>query len=231
MFLFINSVFMKKIHILWIGVVCLVFTCIGFHIPKQEIVVSNCISHGFLEEDRVRVSIRVVSEEESKKYFSCDLMRMGYQPVRLVIENASDTPYFVSPRLFDISLIDAKQIAKKIGKRAIPRSIIWKIVGIFFWPAVIPSAIDSVLTYKSFHKMYSAIASRALREEVVPAYGIIHRVFFVQLGQLTEAFAFSLENTDTLESAIFSVQEVLDGKEHVVLPDPAVLENYYLSHT
>lgn len=182
------------------------------------------------EEDHVKLSIKPLTAEESKKYLKKDLLDKGYQPVEVTIENGSSDPYSFSPNSVSLPLIEGKSIAKKLFRSAIPRSICFRIAGLFFWPISIPGTIDGVLTNKSYRKLKKQLQSKSVREEVIAPYSSVHRIFFVSSKDCEGSFDVTLENQETLESRVFHVEGLLKQERQTIEALPVVVENYYVNH-
>ena len=191
---------------------------------------SSTIKEFLAEENHVKLSIKALDAEESKRYLKKDLLDMGYQPVQLTVENGSSDPYLFSQGSVGLPTVEGSQIAKTILKASIPRSIAFKIAGFFFWPISIPSTIDGILTNKSYRKLKKQLSSKSVRTEVVAPYSSVHRVFFVLEEDYQSSFDVTLENQETLESKVFHVEGLLQQESQTIEALPLVVENYYVSH-
>ena len=190
----------------------------------------STIKEFLAEDDHVKLSIKALTVEESERYLKKDLIDLGYQPVEVTIENGSSDPYLFSPDSVGLPLVEGGKIAKKILNAALPRSIGFKIASLFFWPISIPSAVDSILTNKSYRKLKKQLQSKSVRQETIAPYSSIHRVFFILAENDQNSFDVTLENQETLESKVFHVDGLLQKELQTIEALPTVVENYYINH-
>jgi hypothetical protein len=191
--------------------------------------ISLPLEHLLEQEDLVKIWIKPLNAEESELYIKKDLLKMGVQPVEIIIDNGSADPYYFSPFLIDLPLVEERDILKKLFYAALPRKIGFQIASLFFWPLTIPSTMDTMITHKAYRKLAKELSSKSIKEETIAPYSTVHRIFFVEKDKETGQFFVRLENEETLESRVFSVEKLSsDPQELTALPTPA--ENYYLTH-
>lgn len=156
------------------------------------------------EKDDLSVSFRVYSRNECKELLSKDLVSRGYQPIQIDIVNPTHHEYEISPT--DVSLPSEKpsKMALKVMKSAIPRSILFKIAGLVFWPVNIVGIVDSLNAFTSYDEMRADWHSMSIKpNEKVPPFSTIHRVVFVPEGHLTDNFTIQLKNVKSGEYETF----------------------------
>jgi hypothetical protein len=179
--------------------------------------------------EHITLSIKALTQEESEQYLTKDIIRWGYQPVQVTIENGSPDPYAFSPKSIDLPLVSSSKIAKKILSDSLPRSIGFKVAGFIFWPFAIPGTINSLLTHKSYKKFKKNLSSKSVKEEIIAPYSIFHRIFFISKEDNKEPFTITLQNQETLADQVFQINSSLEELK-TVDPLPQVEENYYLTH-
>ena len=186
------------------------------------------VEKGFSEKEAIRLSIKTLSPEESKKYLTQDVTDLGYMPVQLTIENRTADPYSLSPDSIGIHLADAEEVADKIVRKSMPRAIIFRVAGLIFWPLSIPGTISSLMTTKSRNDLERNLSAKSVKEEVIPPYSTLNRIFFVPINEYQGDYEISLQNLEDLSSRIFYIE----GEERLTTLDPlpVVEENYYLTH-
>ena len=106
-----------------------------------------------LEDKKLQVSARAYTAEESKHILRVDLVDKGYVPVEVTIQNQGDHSYAISMASTAQKSDRPKDVAWKFHKASIARAVGWKIVSFFCWPLSIPSAIDSIVSYKKTDRL------------------------------------------------------------------------------
>ncbi len=185
---------------------------------------------GFLQQEQVVLSVRALNAEESKEHLQGDIVHWGYQPVQVTIENNSPDPYFLSPESIELPLIHSKKVANHVVKNSIPRAIGFKIASFLFWPFMIPSTIDSLMTLKSYNALKKSLASKIVKEEIIPPYSVVNRLFFVKIEDYQDSYVIKIQNQETLEDKVFQLEKGDDEGQKTISPTLTEIENYYLSH-
>lgn len=221
---------MKKSFLFpFIGLACL---CLGMvpHQVAEPWRLQSSMQEILVEEGNVQLLIKPLTPEESEKYLQRNILKMGYQPIYVTVENGSSDPYTFSPESIGLPLVEVKKIAKKILTDGIPRAIGFKVASLFFWPLTIPGTVDSLLTHKSYRKLKKRLEAKAVRPEVIPPYATVHRLFFIPKEENKGSFDVTLENQETLESKVFHIEDFSTQDLQTVEALPTVAENYYLTH-
>lgn len=159
-------------------------------------------SSGFVlsddNEDQVYIDARVLSEAESKEYVHDELLKHGFQPILVQIDNTSPFSYELKKDQADIRTVSAKKIVKEVGKSARPRSIAYKVLGFFFWPLTIPGTIDSIQTKNKEFTLKRDLEAKTLKREgeIIPPYSSVSRVLYVPQNEIKEMFQLSMTNIE-----------------------------------
>ena len=159
-----------------------------------------------LEDKKLQVSARVYSAEESEQVLKVDLVDKGYVPVEVTIQNQGDHSYAISMASTAQKSDRPKDVAWKFYKASVARGMGWRIVSFFWWPLSIPSAIDSIVSYKKHRSVLKSLAAKGFKEvdEVVLPYSVVKRLLYIPQASFYDTFSVSMED--------------LDGDELVVVP-------------
>lgn len=149
-------------------------------------------------EDQVYIEAKALNFEETGDYAHRDLMKRGYQPILLQIDNTSPFSYELRRDLADIHTAGAKRVVREIGKSAIPRKVAFQVLGFLFWPLSIPGTIDSVRTWNQEYKLNVELSAKTLKPEgeIIPPYSSLSRLLFVRKDLIKESFQLSLFNLE-----------------------------------
>ncbi len=125
---------------------------------------------------------KVYTSADSQDRFIKDLLSQGYVLVELEVRNQTNTAYELSQESLSLPHTTSKEIAWSFTKKAMPRSIGLKIASFFFWPMMIPSAIDSIVTYKSHRALKVDLGIKTLKKdgETILPYSVAKRFIFIK---------------------------------------------------
>jgi hypothetical protein len=173
---------------------------------KPASVPVNFTHHLTLEDKKLQVSARVYSAEESKHILRVDLVDKGYVPVEVTIQNQGDHAYAISMSSTAQKSDRPKDVAWKFHKASVARAVGWRLVSFFCWPLSIPSAIDSIVSYKKHRSVLKGLKAKGFKEvdEVVLPYSVVKRLLYIPQVSFYNTFSVSMED--------------LDGDELVVVP-------------
>lgn len=144
----------------------------------------------------VHIRAKAYNAEESRAYLKRNLLSKGVVPIQMTIQNNTGESYILSKNGLDLDELSAGAVAHTVNRNYIPRSIAFKIAAFFFWPFIIPSAIDTVLTLRYHFELKRDYAAKSVKEEgeVLLPYSTTHRVIFVRNQHLTQDFTLYLQD-------------------------------------
>lgn len=169
--------------------------------------VKSMIDSSFsLKDQPLHVSTRLLTSEESQILLKHDLIEKGYQPVEVTISNSGSHTYQISRASTSLPCAKPEEVAWKETRGSIPHGIGFKVLGFFFWPFAIPSAIHSIHTIKKHRSIVQVLTAKGFKDdaETVLPYSLVKRVLYIPREQFTKTFTFALED--------------LTGDELVVIP-------------
>lgn len=152
----------------------------------------------------LKISAKTYDATLSQSYLHHDLIRRGYTPVELIVQNNSAESYALSAASVALPNATASEVTWSLTKKAIPRSLAFKIASLFFWPLMIPSTIDSIITYKAHTTLKKDLEAKALKEndEIVTPFTTVTRILFVRTDGYYKDFSVSLEDVDSKELVV-----------------------------
>jgi hypothetical protein len=159
-----------------------------------------------LEDKKLKVSARIYSAKESEQVLNVDLVDKGYVPVEVTIQNQGNHSYAISMSSTALRSDRAKDVAWKYHKASVARGVGWRIVSFFCWPMMIPSTIDSIVSFKKNRSLVKSLKARGFKEkdEIVLPFSLVKRLLYVPQEAFYDTFSVSMED--------------LDGDELIVIP-------------
>ena len=162
----------------------------------------------------VIVSVHMLSHQDCDNYFGIDVIRQGYRPLMLTIENRSSDTYVLRPSYFVLPRVSGKEISRLMHYDTY-RRMAWLTIPalIYFWEAI-PLLI---VPYGFSCKHYNDKTTRNIRKKTwgrsevltIAPYETVQKFIFV----VNAAFASTLEiklyneTTQKLETYTINVTE------------------------
>lgn len=202
---------MKKNFFYYASISILMGLCLSagwyHHYIRHLPLIAQCMPTFDPKQKTVEVHVRALSSEESSQLLGHNLPSQGIQPVYVMIENNSPHEYSICPDSIDLNHIEAKKVAEKIKRLALPRTIAFKVLGFLFWPFMIPGTIDTIHTFHSYKLLKQDYAAKSMKEEIVPVYSTVNRILFVPVDDFKDTFTVTLTERGKQKSEIFEISK------------------------
>jgi hypothetical protein len=93
----------------------------------------------------VKVAAKAFDKMDCKRYLDRDVIKKGYQPVQLFIQNNSDKNYLLSLNRLSLPYVRPEEVARTVHTSTMGRILGYGIPGIVIaWPLIIPAVVDGV---------------------------------------------------------------------------------------
>lgn len=147
---------------------------------------------------RIQISAQDMSKEDSALILHRDLSKNGIRPVLVTIYNNSIHTLTFSKEGIDIKSLDGEKVANFIVLEAMPRAIIFRILGFVFWPFIIPGALDTLYTQAKYQKIRLEYFAKGFKNlsESIPPYSAMERVLYLPKSENATSYSHSFFNVD-----------------------------------
>jgi hypothetical protein len=151
-----------------------------------------------LEDKKLQVTARVYSAQESEQFLNVDLIGKRYVPVEVTIQNQGNHSYAISMASTPLRSDKPKDVAWKYHKGSIARGMGWRIISFFCWPLMIPSMIDSIVSFKKNRSLLKSLTAKGFKEidEVVLPFSVVKRMLYIPQEAFFNTFSVSMEDLD-----------------------------------
>jgi len=205
----VNTSPILKNHILIAMMLILSVLLLSFLNIKEPATLSDGIDLSIFEApSSISMKARVLSKEEARSKVASEVKHHGYTILVLAIENSSPYQWEFKQENIDLKLADNKKIMKDVRLSSLPRSIGYKIVSLFFWPVMIPGAIDGFVTMQTEHvfkdKLYASTSKK--EGEIIIPYSTIQRYLYLSSEQVPKSFDIKIFNCRTLKYQTYNVE-------------------------
>jgi len=156
----------------------------------------------------VNIAAHALPSQEISEGMALMANQQGYTVIALTIENHSAEQFELKKESIDLKLTDRKTVMKKVKHSALIRSVLFKVAGLFFWPASIPGAIDGVISMNSIHSLKNRLHAAMLKKEgeIILPFSAIHRYLFIPGDEVPQIFKVKLFNCHNLKTETHNVE-------------------------
>lgn len=149
------------------------------------------------EKKNILIAIKKFTPDECIDIFSANVVKCGYQPLQITINNFSDELIYLSPTNISLKLVSPEKVVSSCHWKT---SEITTSAGIlsfyFFWPALLPTAYCGMEMQKTNEKISKSIVKQDMVQcweniSVLPSE-IISRIIFVPVQDFRRNFLISV---------------------------------------
>lgn len=184
-------------------IVILTTSCLRYNaLPLSDLsyVVSDSV-----HSDEVVLAAKAFTPIDCKSYLDRNVLRKGYQPVQLYIENNSEDDYRFSPNRVNLVCAKPKEVAKKMLARTsldqsaylhVNRSDLGMAVGLIF----------DHLTIEANRKLYNDFLSKSVVDRTILPHTNVNMLLFVPIKEYRSDFTVTLLKEPSYEPRPFHIR-------------------------
>jgi hypothetical protein len=181
----------------------------SFSFTKQETILPNTSDASILETAApIKIQAHTLSENELRSAVSQEAANQGYQVMVMTVENTTPYQYELKQDWVNLEHAEKKKIMRSKRLSSLPRTIFYKIFGLFFWPVAIPDTLDTIITMKRNHTFKDKLHASLLKKEgeIVLPYSMIQRYIVINKEKLPKEFDMQLLNCRTQKHENYHIE-------------------------
>lgn len=162
-----------------------------------------------VEKNDVTACAQLLSEADSKYYFSRGLLKKGYQPVQIYVKNDSNQDLILDASTINMPIENRDHVAARAHIDATPRAIGWAVGGLFLWPFFIPAVVEAIQVPKVNKALDRDFESRTLdmnSKVAIKPHSTLNKVFFVRKESVSDRLEFCLKDSKTEVATDFGIK-------------------------
>lgn len=153
----------------------------------------------------VVIAARAFNAVDCRRYFDRDVLKKGYQPVQLHIQNNSDKSYLFSLNSISLPCARSEEVAEKVHTCTIGRILGYGIPGLIVaWPLVIPAIIDGIKSSEANEQLDNDFASKTARDQVILPHSYLNKIMFVPIEEYQPVFTITMIDQES-NQLVFNV--------------------------
>jgi hypothetical protein len=162
---------------------------------------------GFSQEaEDIQVVTRKLSDRECITCFDSKTTAKKYDAVQMYVKNNRDKPIVLSANKLDIEIENVKNISKTIYRNTAGRVAGYGIGALFFWPLIIPAAVDGAKSSKANFEVDQDVKVKVLGQndtEIIQPGAAVNKIFFVPKDKMRKEFNVTLIEQSSLKEIGF----------------------------
>jgi len=199
---------MRKITLFFVPVAISTLTfsgCASYNAASLNNLSAGIVQTSELKDD-VFITAKAFTKADCKRYLDRDVIKKGYQPVQLYIQNSSDRNYAFSLSRISLPCATPEEVAEKVHTSTVGRAVgygaaAWFTCGLF----AIPAIVDGVKSAQANESLDNDFSSKAARDQVIFPYSHFNKIIFVPLNEYQSVFVITLIDQGASRAKTFTV--------------------------
>ncbi len=158
----------------------------------------------YTRQNEVSFSRYLFTTRDCHMYLDRNVLVKGFQPIHITITNTSNHSLHFSMQNISVPTIAPYQVAQTVHTNTVGRAVGYGVVGLFFWPFLIPAVVDGIGSKKANEKLDADFYEKALQTQTIEPHGTISGLIFVPVNKCNPHFSITLKDLVTNESISLS---------------------------
>lgn len=185
----------------------LITGCASYRASALNVLNSEIISSPYsIKQGGIKIMAKAFDRVDCKRYLDRNVLKEGYQPIQLYIQNDSDKAYAFSLSRIDLPVARPEEVSKTVHTSTVGRVLAYGIPAFFLlWPLAIPATIDGIKSAKANNSLDADFLSKAARDQTIHSMSYLNKLIFVPLNDYRNTLTLVLIDAETNELKKFNV--------------------------
>ncbi|MBX9924064.1 MAG: hypothetical protein K2Y01_08130 [Rhabdochlamydiaceae bacterium] len=181
--------------------------CASYNASSLKSLASDAIieSHNPDFQDGLVVIAKAFNKDDCKKYLDRDVIKEGYQPIQIYIQNNSTKNYVFSLDRISMCCSRPEEVARKVHTSTAGRAIGYAVGSLFMLPLAIPAVVDAVKSSKANESLDYDFSVKAASDQVIYPSCNLNKILFTRLQGYNSTFDITLIESETNKPRTFRV--------------------------
>jgi len=158
-------------------------------------------------ECNILISAKAFNKSDCKRYLDRDVIRKGYQPIQLYIQNNFDKSYALSLNRISMTCAQPEEVAEKVHTSTVGRAAGYGVAAWFtFGILAIPAVVDGVKSSQANESLDNDFSSKTAKElNLIFPHSHFNKFIFVSVNEYQPVFTTTLIEQESNQAKVFNV--------------------------
>ena len=157
-------------------------------------------------EEQVFVTAKAFNKADCKKYLDRDVIKKGYQPVQIYIQNNSDKNYHFSLDRINLACARPDEVAEKVHTSTAGRAAGYTTAAVLtFGIFLIPAVVDGVKSSQANESLDNDFAAKTAKDQIIYQHSHFNKLIFVPVNEYQQQFNITLIDQESSKPKTFNV--------------------------
>jgi len=154
----------------------------------------------------VVIAAKAFNKGDCMRYFDRNVLKKGYQPVQICIQNNSDNKYLFSSNRISLPCARPEEVADKVHTSTLGRVLGYGIPGLIVaWPLIIPSVVDGIKSSEANKQLDNDFAAKTARDQIILPYSSLNKIIFVPVSEYDSSFVITIVDQESNQPIVLNV--------------------------
>lgn len=189
-----------KLRLLCLAVLPILAGCAGFRSCQLKRIFPKPV----VQDEDISFAAKAFSHADCKLYLDRNLIRAGYQPIQIAIENNSCRYLEFSTDNMNLPTVPANIVAESVYQSVVARALGYGIPGLFLWPFLIPAVADSLWAAEANKKLLQDYLAKSVQDKTIVPDSHLEGLIFVSNNNYQNKLDVTLIDRDSNEKIVCS---------------------------
>ncbi len=158
------------------------------------------------QQEDVIVTAKAFNKNDCKRYLDRDVIRQGYQPVQISIQNDSEQTYVFPLSSVSPSPARPDEVARTVHTSTIGRAVGYGAPALIIWPLIIPAVVDGMKSAEANNQLDMDYSAKAAKDSLIFAHSQTNALVFIPKGNVTDTLKLTLIDQKSNQPLTFDVK-------------------------
>ena len=168
-----------------------------------------------IKNNDVIITAKIFNKSDCRKYLDRDVIKKGYQPIQIYIQNNSNKIYSFALDRISLPCARAKDVARKVHTSTAGRTAAYGVPALFLLPlavlgapaqsAAIPAVVEGVKSTQANKALDRDFSAKTAMDQTIFPHTHLNKIIFVPVNDYQETFKITLIDHDSTEARHFNV--------------------------
>lgn len=153
----------------------------------------------------ISIAIKSFDQQDCHKYLDRNVIKQGFQPIQIRIENNSDKNYIFSTSRLNPTPAKVEEVAKTVHTSTGMRVAAYGAGSLILFPLIIPAIVDGIKSAEANTQLDNDFIAKSAKDTIIHSYSSIDTLLFIPKTRLQEKLSITLIEQKTNEPVNFQL--------------------------
>lgn len=180
--------------------------CASYSAQSLALLPPDHVQNASANVEGVKIACRAFTKADCEKFLDRDVIKKGYQPVQLYVQNDSDSVYLFSLSRLSLPCAPPEEVADKVHTSTVGRAVGYGAAALVATPIfAIPAIVDGIKSSKANASLDRDYSTKVAKDQMVYPHSHMNSLLFVPASSFQNTVTVTLIDQKTNNPVDFTV--------------------------